>query len=117
MMADGLNRKASRLEAESSSASSVPATTMTAPRSASFRRQRLRTRRMTVDKLRDDGRSRPVRKPSWALLPQSTEDTPARRVSLQFHIHSRRLEIHGPRVSAGARWPAAHLGRMAAGVC
>ena len=47
MMAVGLNRSASRLEADSSSASSVPATTTTAPRSASRRRQRFRTRRMT----------------------------------------------------------------------
>src|SRR6202163_474293 len=44
MMAAGVNRRASRLDADSSRASSVPATTMTAPRSASLSRQRFRTR-------------------------------------------------------------------------
>ena len=47
LMAAGLNRSASRLEADRKSASRVPATTMTAPRRASFIRHRFRTRRMT----------------------------------------------------------------------
>src|SRR5436190_12942126 len=47
MMAAALNRKDSRPDAESSRARAVPATTTTAPRIASLRRQRLRTLRMT----------------------------------------------------------------------
>ena len=47
LMAAGLNRSASRLDADRKSASRVPATTMTAPRRASFIRHRFRTRRMT----------------------------------------------------------------------
>ena len=47
MMAAGLNRSASRLEADRRSAMSVPATTMTAPRRARRRRQRFRTLWMT----------------------------------------------------------------------
>src|SRR4249920_3881546 len=47
-MIDGaLNRNCSRPDAESSSASTVPATTTTAPRRASFIRHRFLTRRMT----------------------------------------------------------------------
>ena len=42
-----LNRSAWRVDADRNSASSVPATTKTAPRSARRMRQRLRTRRMT----------------------------------------------------------------------
>ena len=44
MMEAALNLSASRPAADDMSASSVPATTMTAPRSASFKRQRFRTR-------------------------------------------------------------------------
>src|SRR5437867_4001605 len=47
MIAGALKRNDSRPEAESSSASTVPARTTTAPRRASLKRQRLRTRRMT----------------------------------------------------------------------
>src|SRR5580765_579925 len=47
MMAGALKRNDSRPEAESSSASTVPATMITAPRSASRPRHRFRTRRMT----------------------------------------------------------------------
>src|ERR1700704_2374648 len=47
MMAGALKRNDSSPEADRRSASTVPATTTTAPRRASFRRQRFRTRRMT----------------------------------------------------------------------
>src|SRR5207244_8391704 len=47
MMAGAEKRNDSRPEAESRRASTVPATTTTAPRSASLRRQRFRTRRIT----------------------------------------------------------------------
>src|SRR5712691_3796815 len=47
MIAGTLKRNDSRPEAESSNASTVPARTTTAPRRASLKRQRLRTRRMT----------------------------------------------------------------------
>ena len=44
MMAAGEKRSARDSDADKNSASNVPATTMTAPRKASFSRQRFRTR-------------------------------------------------------------------------
>src|ERR1051325_1950574 len=48
MIAGALNLSASRPDADAISASNVPATTTTRPRTASRRRQRFRTSRMTL---------------------------------------------------------------------
>ena len=52
MMAVGLKRSASRLEADSSSASRVPATTMTAPRKRQLQAPAVANAVDDVDKLR-----------------------------------------------------------------